>query len=434
MTKPCHVVFTTIYVPHVLEELRLNAERYGHLDQIKVWVVGDRKTPPEARQLSAEVSRKGLETVFLGIEEQYAWGAMFQEFYCCLPYNNETRRNLGYLRALEDGCETLICINDNNFPTADDFFGGHMHTGQAVAGVLIQEPTGYHNVCEYLQIQPSRPLFPRGFPLRLRGQSNAPQLYAPPAGARIGVTAGLWLKEPDIDATAWLNGRVESVGYTGPEHFVLNQETWSPINTQNTSVTRELVPGFLCVPMGHEFPGGKFQRYGDIWGGYFLQAVMRGTPFYTSFGLPLVEHRRNPHNYVDDLRHEYWGMILTDWISDLLRTEFRPSSSSVADRVFELGEFLRSTACAKVPEWCPPAVKQFLLSTADSLRKWATVCQIMEGRRTSMLPATGSLPRRRSKYPGPQRAARRPLEQPWLAALTGPRRRGELSRPLPSAV
>ncbi len=107
---------------------------------------------------------------------------------------------------------------------------------------------------------------------------------------------------------------------------------------------------------------------------------MRGTPYHTSFGRPLVEHRRNPHNYVDDLRYEYWGMILTDWITDLLRTEFKPSSAVVAERVLELGDFLRGRACSQMPAWCPPEVKQFLFSTAASLTQWAAVCQIIEGR------------------------------------------------------
>lgn len=379
MQKPCHVVFTTIFVPTVLDELRRNAAHFGRLDQVKVWVVGDRKTPAAARELCAEASRRGLETVYLGIDEQDAWGARFPEFYRCIPYNNETRRNLGYLRALEDGCETLICIDDDNFPTADDFIGGHLHTGGPVGETLVHEPSGYHNVCEYLTIQPSRPLYPRGFPFRLRGSRNEPQTALRVVGARVGVTAGLWLKEPDIDATAWLNGRVESVDYQGPRHFVLDQETWSPINTQNTSVVRELIPGFLCVPMGHEVPGGKIQRYGDIWGGYFLQAVMRDSRYHVSFGRPLVEHRRNPHNYVDDLRFEYWGMILTDWMTDLLRNEFQPTARTITGRVTELGAFLRESASPKLPAWCPPDVRAFLHSTADSLGAWASVCEAVGG-------------------------------------------------------
>ncbi len=379
ITKPLHVVFTTVFLPHVLEHLRDSAAGHGHLDKVKVWVVGDRKTPSEALAMCVAAEGKGLETVYFGIEEQEAWGARFPEFYQRIPYDNETRRNLGYLRALEEGCETLICIDDDNFPTDDDFFGGHLRTGGGVIGPLVSEPSGYHNVCEYLQIRPSRALFPRGFPFRLRGQLNEPQQAAAHAGARIGVSAGLWLKEPDIDATAWLNGKVESVGYTGPDHVVLEQQTWSPINTQNTSVTRELIPAFLCVPMGHEVPGGRIQRYGDIWGGYFLQAIMQGTVYHVAFGRPLVEHRRNPHDYVDDLRFEFWGMILTDWMTDLLRSEFRPSSADVLDRVSELGTFLQETACSKVPGWCPEQVKQFLGCTSENLKGWASVCRSVLG-------------------------------------------------------
>jgi hypothetical protein len=375
MTKPCHIVFTTIFVPTVLEELRVNAERHGRLDDVKVWVVGDRKTPADSLRLSREATRQGLETVYLGIEEQDEWGKKFPEFYRCIPYNNETRRNLGYLRALEDGCQTLICIDDDNFPTTDDFIGNHLRTGTPVAGPLLREEAGYHNVCEYLEIRPARPLFPRGFPFRLRGHGNRPQPVPVPAGGRIGVTAGLWLREPDIDATSWLNGKVESTGYTGPDYFTLSQDTWSPINTQNTSVVRELVPGFLCVPMGHDVPGGKIQRYGDIWGGYILQAVMRGTPYHVCFGRPLVEHRRNPHDYLDDLRFEFWGMILTDWFTGLLRNEFQPTAASIPDRVTELADFIEASMIGNMPPWCPAEARAFLADTGKTLAAWAAVCR-----------------------------------------------------------
>jgi hypothetical protein len=196
-----------------------------------------------------------------------------------------------------------------------------------------------------------------------------------PAGATIGVTEGLWLDEPDVDATTWLNGKVKGVRYNGPDLFVLEQKTWSPVNTQNTSVIRELIPAFVFVTMAWPVPGGKLDRYGDIWGGYFLLALMQGTKYHVGFGRPLVEHRRNPHNYVDDLRYEFWGMILTDWLLQLLRNSFRPNAACMTDRVVDLGEFLRGEAVSKLPSWCPQEVKEFLVSTAENLKQWSAACK-----------------------------------------------------------
>ncbi len=142
--------------------------------------------------------------------------------------------------------------------------------------------------------------------------------------------------------------------------FVLDQPTWSPVNTQNTSVVRELIPAFVFVTMAWAVPGGKLDRYGDIWGGYFLIALMQGTNHHVAFGRPLVDHRRNPHNYVDDLRYEFWGMILTDWLLDILRSSFKPTSSKMTDRVLELAEFLDAEAVKRLPAWCPPEITQLL--------------------------------------------------------------------------
>jgi hypothetical protein len=66
--KPCHIVFTTIHHPAILRDLYANIHRHGHLDEVKVWVVGDRKTPSSAATLAAEVSALGLETVYFGVE------------------------------------------------------------------------------------------------------------------------------------------------------------------------------------------------------------------------------------------------------------------------------------------------------------------------------------------------------------------------------
>jgi hypothetical protein len=372
--KSNHIVFTTIYAPHVLLALYENIARYGHLDSTMCWVVGDKKTPKNCAGLCQEVAHLGLETQYLDIASQDEWGKNYQEFYSLLPYNNETRRNIGYLKALEHGCERLISIDDDNYPTDSDFIGGHLNTGKIWYKPVIEEQSGFHNVCEYLEIEPKHHIFPRGFPFTLRNQKNETRMFIEHTNIQIGVTEGLWLREPDIDATTWVNGKIESKAFNGPEHSVLSGNTWIPINTQNTSIVRELIPTFLCIPMKFTLPGGKIERYGDIWGGYFLQALIANTPYRVSFGHPIVEHRRNPHNYLDDLRHEFWGIMLTDWLVSHLRESFHPSSAVLVDRVGELSVFLEETIATKLPSWCPPEIHDFMADTAYTLRLWAAIC------------------------------------------------------------
>ncbi len=374
MPQPCHIVFTTIHHPEILRHLYENIRCHNHLEEVKVWVVGDRKTPSSAAALAHQVSAQGLETVYFDINQQDVWGRGFA-LYPLIPYNTDGRRVFGYLRALEDGCETLISIDDDNFPTRDDFVGCHQRTGQQWRGPLLAEERGFHNICEYLVMEPPRPVFPRGFPFQLRVHANQARHASCPAGTVIGVTEGLWLEDPDIDATTWLNGKVKGVDYHGPEAFALDSSTWSPVNTQNTSVVRELIPAFVFVTMAWPVPGGRLDRYGDIWGGYFLLALMQGTKYRAAFGRPLVAHRRNPHNYLDDLRYEYWGMILTDWLLGILRDSFKPRCRCMTERVLELAEFLESEALKRLPAWCPPEISAFIRSTARNLRQWSEACR-----------------------------------------------------------
>lgn len=377
MKKPYHIVFTTIYHPVVLHDLFDNISKFGHLNKTCIWIVGDRKTPESVHQLALEINKKGLEVEYLHLESQVIIGKNYGEFYRRLPFDNETRRNIGYLKALEHGCEVLISIDDDNFPVMeDDFIGFHSKTGTNWGGNLISEDKGFHNICEYLVFEPERHIHPRGFPFHLRSTKNSHIHKQAKTDSKIGITAGLWLIEPDIDATTWLNGKVHAKEYKGDNLHVLSQDTWTPVNTQNTSVVRDLIPAYLCIPMGHDVPGGKINRYGDIWGGYFLQALMNNTDYHVAFGRPLVEHRRNPHNYVDDLRHEYWGMMLTDWLLGVLKNNFKAKSLVMTERVMELADFLDKETLNNLPIWCPEEMKTFLRNTSENLREWSYACEI----------------------------------------------------------
>ena len=113
MSKTCHIVLTTIRHPAILNDLYDNVQMHGHLDEVKVWVVGDRKTPVSTGTLAREVSQKGMETVFFDIAQQDDWGKAFP-LYKLIPYNTDGRRVFGYLRALEEGCEVMVAMDDDN--------------------------------------------------------------------------------------------------------------------------------------------------------------------------------------------------------------------------------------------------------------------------------------------------------------------------------
>src|SRR5215469_3222471 len=129
MRKSCHIVLTTIRHPEIVNDLYANIHRHGHLDEVKVWIVGDKKTPATAGALAREVSRKGLETVYFDVSQQDQWGKGFP-LYKLIPYNTDGRRVFGYLKAMDEDCEILVAMDDDNFPAEDDFIKGHQRTGQ----------------------------------------------------------------------------------------------------------------------------------------------------------------------------------------------------------------------------------------------------------------------------------------------------------------
>ncbi len=70
MTLRAAMVLTTIANPVVLDGYCANFEAHGHLDQVQVIVIPDKKTPPEVFLRCAVLRKKGLEVLCPMIEEQ----------------------------------------------------------------------------------------------------------------------------------------------------------------------------------------------------------------------------------------------------------------------------------------------------------------------------------------------------------------------------
>lgn len=373
--KSIGLVVTTIYDAQVLRDYGEKWKRSEIPDwELQIIVVRDLKTPESISSMWPFLTQEcGAKVIDMTIPFQEEFAQEFGGFYDSLPFNNDTRRNIGYLYAYHANVDLLVSIDDDNYP-GDDFYDQHLKMVGSKPSVLASNKSGFYNNCEAIEFQPSRKIFPRGFPFKGRDQhvqgvdtSLADKEYI------VGVNAGLWLVAPDIDAITWLNGAVEGTAFVG-SNITLDNQTWCPINTQNTAVIRDLIPFYYCVAMGDPIPGGRIHRYGDIWGGYFLLALLSGSKYVVNFGHPICDHIRNPHDYLNDLREEYWGMLLTDLLVQKLRDEFLAGEEDLRVKALRLCNYIRSEFSKDLPVWVDPSVKRFLEVTADRFELFMHAC------------------------------------------------------------
>lgn len=302
----CGLVLTTIFDPASLDGYLENFRTFGHLDQVKVFVIPDRKTPPAAYARCQSLCSGGLDVVCPTIEEQEKF---LGQTAGLIPHNSDNRRNVGFLMALDAGVDFLISIDDDNFcQPHEDFFSEHSTVCQETQNLtIVDSSTGWFNACDLLVTRPNFRVYPRGFPYHKRHQDA--EFSDMEARGLVRMNVGLWLQEPDLDAITWLVAPVTADSFRGLS-VVLGSKTWLPINTQNTALHRDVIPSYYYIRMGYPLAGFPIDRYGDIFSGYFSQACVRHLGHKIRLGTPIVEHRRNPH----DCLHEVGGEMACIWI------------------------------------------------------------------------------------------------------------------------
>src|SRR5262245_21715179 len=232
------LVTTTVHVPRCLESYLANAARFGHGDRLSVIVVGDRKTPWETGDFLEELNGRfpsRLKYLDLGAQETLLrkWPALD----LTLRFNSIQRRNVGYLQAAMDGAEVIVAFDDDNFATYEDYVGAHSIVGREQRVPVVRHASGWWNVCQRLACAPPRRFYHRGYPKsqqdwKREGQEIETQVVQPV------VNAGLWLKNPDVDATTNIEEPLNVVGMelvSGGRVCALAAGTWCPFNSQNTA-------------------------------------------------------------------------------------------------------------------------------------------------------------------------------------------------------
>ena len=328
------ITITSINKPTVIEAYLKNIQKFAHQD-VEIIIIGDKKTPSGVAEYCEKLSTQSSVIIkYFDVEHQINYLKKFPELNKYLPYNSFSRRNIGDLIANEEGFPTVIRVDDDNFPTDDDFIKKHNIVGNDIETEVLKSKNGWYNICEELIDEDNIPFYPRGFPYSKRWYNIA--ISKTVKKIPVVLNAGLWLGDPDVDAVTRLCKPINAISFKRSygDTFALDIGTWCPINTQNTSYSREIIPASFVPP--------NVGRYDDIWSGYLLRKLIDHMGDYVTYGCPLLYQDRNAHNLWVDLNNELNGNIHTDHLIHSLN-KIRLEKNTYLECYYELSEKLNDT-------------------------------------------------------------------------------------------
>lgn len=300
-----NVVITTIFPPSEA------IVRLAGLENVDLIVVGDKKTP-------TGWTSDGVHF--------YSWDDVrletFESFRVT-PLNHYSRKNLGYLTAMERGADNIIDTDDDNIPLESFGFPPFSLTASTTG-----ERLGFIN--PYCFFTPQK-IWPRGLPLSQIVRDDS-ELALSMESVEVGVWQGLANGDPDVDAIYRLTSDKACI-FEDREPVVLGEGTWSPFNSQNTIFRRELFP-LLYLPVSVSF------RFTDILRSYVAQPIMWALGYRLGFTQATVFQDRNPHDYLDDFISEIPMYLSAASVKDKL-LEVQSSPGSAIDRLTRSYALLR---------------------------------------------------------------------------------------------
>lgn len=318
-------VTTTINEPVFLEGYLENVIEHDHdPNDVSVTVVGDLKTPLSVREFCDDLTDKyGVSIDYLSVDDQRRlieeWGVSELDQY--LPYNSIQRRNVGYLAAAANGAEIIVSLDDDNLARDGDIAGAFSTVGETHEVLEVTTENDWYNPASMLtyEEEESRDIYHRGFPYSRREPSQTYDFKR--TEREVLVRAGLWFDVPDIDVITHLERGPRATALRdefNDELVALGDETYAPVNTQNTAFDADLMPLIHTIPMGHSVKGMEISRFDDIWLGFFLERILQETGGAVGYGSPISTHDRNTHHLRRELEHEAVGIRLNEIVVDTL--------------------------------------------------------------------------------------------------------------------
>jgi hypothetical protein len=252
---------------------------------VRFFVAGDKKTPKAALDFVVNIDNA----------QHYYHGGGNWKCSEAIGFDTLARRNIAFLEALKWGADVIYSWDDDNLPVNRTHFDHiEFRFDSLFSGLKIAGDDNWFD--------PGFLLVPRtkhrGFPHDKSRMVTMEHVV----DARIGVAAGLVIGDPDISAATRMElaPDIQSVSVVGHSGVVVDRNTRTVFNSQNTSVIRELMPSWFMAP--------GCQRFDDIYASLIVQRVMRERDMHVHFGPPFCYQERNKHDLLVDLRAEIDGM------------------------------------------------------------------------------------------------------------------------------
>lgn len=374
MSRRTDIVVTTIFEPAWLDGYLQNIREFGHDEEVTVRIICDRKTPKSVFEAAEAARVQGFQVDCPTLAQQSEYLKAVGVPDDLIPWDTDNRRNIGFLRSWANDAEVLISIDDDNYCIAGggDFVGNHQVVGRAVSDTdTFHTPTApWFNMCELLEDGIDIRTFPRGYPYSARSEDLAELRDLSPDErlAAVAVNAGLWIGDPDVDAITRLaiGPRVTSAA---ERSVILTPPTWSPINSQNTSLIGAAIPAYYYARMGYPLNGLRIDRFGDILSGYFLQKCAKHLGQVVRVGSPVADHRRSVHNLLQDLYFELAGIVIMEdfvpWLQslELSGTTYFETYAALADALVSEANTFRGLV------W-DQGGRDFLVDTGLCMGQW----------------------------------------------------------------
>lgn len=270
-----YCVITTVNKPtKAVEKLY---EHFGH----NLIIVGDKKTPQGWNHHGVVPIRNS--------NKIYA------------PDNHYSRKNLGYLVAMQNGATSILSTDDDNIPN----YNWKMRGGSGKCDMI--NAGGWFNVYRYFD---APTMWPRGFPLnRAIGENYASIDFS--VEYKSSIQQGMADGEADVDAIYrfLFKGKASFVNY---KSVLLHPNTWCPFNSQTTWFFPRAY-ALMYLPIYANF------RCTDIWSSFVGQRCLWELGEGVTFHSPSeVFQDRNEHDLMEDFKDEIQGYLKNDKIVEIL--------------------------------------------------------------------------------------------------------------------